>query len=302
MDMRPDEAIARIAADQYGLFTTTQAKSAAMTATMLRRRREAGVIERTQPGVWRMVAAPETWEQLVLAAAFAERALASHRTAAALWPLDSFRPGIVEVLTERWKRRPSRSFRVHETRTLDPEDRAVVRGIPVTSKARTVVDLAAVVPLFRVEHALDTHGVDPEEVWECTERLLSRGRPHVFEVRKLVAARLGRESVAPNAFEKLLLGLLRRSGIELPEPQVVIVRPDGTFLARVDWCFARAKVVIECDSYLQHGQWVRRKRDLRRDRELTALGHRVLRVSWEDLTELPEQTIADIAGVLALAA
>jgi very-short-patch-repair endonuclease len=300
--MRPDEAIARIAADQYGLFTTSQADAVKMTATMLRRRREAGLIARREPGVWRMVAVPESWEQRVLAAAYAENGLASHRTAAALWAMDSFRPGVVEILTQRWRRRPNRSFRIHETRSLDDADRSTVRGIPTTSKARTVVDLGAVVPALRVEQALDTHGVDPEEVWDCTERLLSRGRPHVFEVRKLVAARLGRECVPPNTFENLLLRMLRRARLELPEPQIVIRRPDGSFLARVDWCFVRAKVVIECDSYLQHGQWVRRKRDLRRDRELTALGHRVLRVSWEDLTELPEQTIADIAGVLALAA
>jgi very-short-patch-repair endonuclease len=300
--MRPDEAIARIAADQYGLFTTSQADAVKMTATMLRRRREAGLIARREPGVWRMVAVPESWEQRVLAAAYAENGLASHRTAAALWAMDSFRPGVVEILTQRWRRRPNRSFRIHETRSLDDADRSTVRGIPTTSKARTVVDLGAVVPALRVEQALDTHGVDPEEVWDCSERLLSRGRPHVFEVRKLVAARLGRECVPPNTFENLLLRMLRRARLELPEPQIVIRRPDGSFLARVDWCFVRAKVVIECDSYLHHGQWVRRKRDLRRDRELTALGYRVLRVSWEDLTQLPDQTVADIVGVLTLAA
>jgi hypothetical protein len=252
--------------------------------------------------VWRFTAVPQTWEQRVLAAVLAEGGVASHRTAAALWQFDGFRPGIVEILTDRWKRRPNRSFRVHETRMLDAADRSLVRRIPTTSKARTVVDLGTVVPAFRVEQALDTHGVDPEEVWECTERLLSAGRPHVFEVRKLVAPRIGRSFVPPNTFEKLLFRLLQRAGLPLPEPQVTIYRPDGSFLARVDWCFIGLMVVLECDSYRHHGKWIRRKRDMRLDRQLNALGYRVARVSWEDLTQYADATMAEIAGVLAVAA
>jgi very-short-patch-repair endonuclease len=298
--MSPDEALAGIASRQHALFTTRQADAAGMTPKMLRGRVERGVVALTEPGVYRYCGAPVSWQQRVLAACLAEDGWASHRTAAALWRLDGCRMGIVEVVTHRWRRRPNRSFRLHETALLDPEDRAEVEGIPVTSPARTIVDLAAVAPRERVEAALDTHGVDLDAVWDCVERLGTRGRPWVAVVRRLVAARLGREGVPPNTFEKRLAKLLVQHGLPRPAAQVPIDRSDGTFLARVDWCYLDERVVLECDSYEHHGQWVRRKRDLRRDRELAALGYRVLRVSWEDVTVYADQTAADVGAVLAL--
>ena len=77
--------------------------------------------------------------------------------------------------------------------------------------------------------------------------------------------------------------------------------PDGRLLGRVDWLFPVTKVVLQCDSFEWHGQWVRRKADLRLDRQLTALGYRVLRVSWEDLTECAPQLVRDVAGALTAA-
>ena len=300
--MKPDEALARLAARQYGLFTKEQALDRGLTPKMLHGRLNRGHIEVIEPRVYRFMATPQTWHQRVLAACLAEDGVASHRTAAALWGLDGCRPGIVEVTTRRWKRRPNGSVRIHETRVLEEADRAEVMGIPVTSRERTVVDLRQVLPRRRVEDAMDTHGVVLEGVWDCTERLENPGRPWVGDVRRMVAPRLGRECVPPNRFEKKLYGLLRRAGLPLPEPQVEILRADGSLLGRVDWCFVQWKLVLECDSYEHHGQWVRRKRDLRRDRELTALGYRVMRVSWEDVSEpdLQQQLLLDVDGAVQL--
>ena len=78
---------------------------------------------------------------------------------------------------------------------------------------------------------------------------------------------------------------------------VIQTTPDGTFLGRVDWYFPELRIVVECDSFLWHGAWHRRKRDLRRDRRLVAAGYTVLRFSWEDLTDLPDQVIVDLVDV-----
>jgi predicted transcriptional regulator of viral defense system len=301
--MNRDAALARLAARQYGLFTIQQATRLGMTGNMLTRRVRDGLIERREPGVYAFTSVPPSWHQSVLAAAWAEKGFASLRTAAALWQFDGCRPGIIEISTERWHRRPNRSVRVHETRRLPPDDTAEVDGIPVTTRARTIVDLAAVVPAERVEEAMDgalnRREVAAEAIWECIERLENPGRPWVTVVRRLVAPKLGIATVLPNVFERRLLEVLRSGGAPLPEAQVEIREPDGAFVARVDWLFPKQRVVIECDSEEWHGGWRRRKADMRRDRRLAALGYIVLHVSWEDLVLHPEQVVADVLGALA---
>jgi hypothetical protein len=302
--MEVDAALARLAADQYSLFTRAHARQIGMTDRMLTRRAAAGVVERVEPGIYRMAGAPPTWHQRVLAACWAERGLASHRTAAALWQFDGCHPGVVEILTERWHRRPNASVRVHETRLLHPDDITEVDGIPLSSAARTWVDLGAVLPTHRVEQALDNgpgrHLLVPEQVWECVERLDCPGRPWVRMARRLIAARLSADGVAPNTFEKLLFSILQRAGLPTPEAQVEVNDRDGTLIGRVDWLVER-RLVLECDSERWHGSWQRRKADLRRDRRLAALGYCVLRFSWEDLTQHPDVVIADVRGALRAA-
>lgn len=295
--MDVDRTLAVVAARQRGVVTAADARAHGITPKVVARRVARGLLVPMEPGVWRHSAAPETWEQRALAGCVTEGGWASHQTAAALWQLDGCQPGPIHVLTRRWKRRPNPSVRVHESTLIPPEDVTVLEGIPVTSRGRTIVDLAAVLPPARVERALDTHGVDPLEVWECAERLGGRGRPWVVTARRLAARRLEQGGVAPNLFERRLLGILERAGLPLPEAQVEIRRPDGSLLGRVDWLYRAGQAVLECDSFRWHGQWMRRRRDLRRDRELVSLGFVVLRFAWEDLDD--ESVVArDVAGAL----
>jgi hypothetical protein len=303
--MEADATIARLAARQRGLLTRAQAHQAGISDRQLQWRVRQGTLVLAEPGVYRVAGAPTTWHQSVLAACLAEDGWASHRTAGALWELDGCRPGVVEVLTPRWKRRPNRSVRVHETRCFDETDQDEIDGLPVTSAPRTIADLGAVLPTDRVELALGDaftrRLVTPDSMWSCVERLDGRGRPWIAPLKRLVAGHLGTEvGVQPNRFETLVSRLLVRAGLREPEAQVEIRRPDGSLIGRVDLLYADARVIIECDGEL-HGNPVRRRRDYRRDRELTALGYRVLRISWEDLTQHPEQVVADVLGALLAA-
>jgi very-short-patch-repair endonuclease len=298
--MEADGEIGRIAARQRGVFTTAQARGVGLSSDMLTTRVRRGQIDRIEPGVYRIAGAPPTWEQAVLIACLAERGWASHRTAAALWELEGCRRGVVEVVTRRWSRRPNRSVRVHETRRLEEVDLTELDGIPVTSCERTVVDLGAVVPAERVtvayHDALNRRLVTPESTWRCLEPLDVRGRPWVPHVRRLVARTLGVDEVLPNVFERRLAEVLTRAGLPEPTAQVEIRRPDGTFVARVDAAYLDVNLLMECDSERWHGSWVRRKEDLRRDRELLALGYRVLRFSWEDLTSRPAEVVRHVVA------
>ena len=297
--MTPDARLAEWAADHRGLFRTEDAREAGVTRTMLSTRHKKGIVERVEPGVWRFNGAPPTWEQRVLASSWAERGWASHRTAAALWAFDGCRPGVIEILTERWRRRPNASVLVHETSSLHEDDRSEWRGIPVTSAARTAVDLGAMLPPERVERAIDTiwqrNLCTTDELWACIERLDTKGRPWVHTAKRAAAVRLGVD-LGPNLFEEQLLHLVAMAELPAPLAQVTIEDPAGSFIGRVDWLVAPLRLVLECDSFQWHGTWHRRKADLRRDRRLVAAGYTVLRFSWEDVTSRQHEVLADLVG------
>ncbi|HEX9505271.1 MAG TPA: type IV toxin-antitoxin system AbiEi family antitoxin domain-containing protein, partial [Acidimicrobiia bacterium] len=93
-----DAELTPIARRQYGLLTTRQALTS-LTTRQLRRRLRDGRLERVRRGVYRVGGVPESWHQKVLAACLAAgpNARASFRSAAALYELEGFATGILEV-------------------------------------------------------------------------------------------------------------------------------------------------------------------------------------------------------------
>jgi hypothetical protein len=298
-------ALARMAAEHHGVFTLAEARERGVSSDALTQRLRRGLIQRREPGVYVFASAPTTWHQAVLVACRAEGGWASHRTAGVVWGLDGFRPGVIEVLTPRWKRRPNRSIRVHETRCFDRSDQAEVDGIPVTSVERTVADLGAVLPFDRVEmamtDAINRRMTSPEALWVCLDCLDVPGRPWIAPLRRVVGPLVGGPvEVRSNRFEGRMTRVLVAAGLPAPDEQVEIRRPDGSLIGRVDHLYAHERIVIECDG-AKHFAAARRRRDQRRDRELVALGYRVLRFGWEDLEADPEIVVRDVVGALAAA-
>ncbi|MGI9119141.1 MAG: hypothetical protein ACR2G7_03250 [Acidimicrobiales bacterium] len=83
-------------------------------------------------------------------------AVVSRLAAAHLWGLPGFEPGPVDVTRARRRaRRPSSLANLHEPRYLPEHHRREVEGVPVTTVARTVFDLAGCVYPKRAERALD---------------------------------------------------------------------------------------------------------------------------------------------------
>jgi hypothetical protein len=160
VDDRPDARIAAVAARQHGLVTVAQARAAGLSDAAIRSRVTTARWERVRPKVFRVAGAVATPEQRVLAACLhlGPGALASHESAAWLWGLDGFErpPSRVHVtVAGDTGRRRERDVDVHRTRLATPADRGERRGIPVTSVARTLVDLGTTCSLRRVEGARD---------------------------------------------------------------------------------------------------------------------------------------------------
>jgi len=179
-------------------------------------------------------------------------------------------------------------------------DVTTIVGIPVTTPARTLIDIAADAHADVLEEALDDalrRGLVKMARlrWRIAETA-ERGRPGIRALRNLVEARTTM-SAPQSVLESKLVRLLRRS--EVPAFKVQHhVRERGRLVAIVDIAFPAAKVAIEADGYRWHSSRLRWEHDLARRNALTALGWRVIHVTWRDVTDHSAKTVDAIAGAL----
>src|ERR1700761_9298204 len=135
------EALAEVAGRQHGVVTREQLEEIGFATATITRWAKAGRLHRFHRGVYAVGHMGISWEGRCLAAVLARPgAVASHRTAAWIHGLLRSRPGTIH-LTAPTRQRAKRDFVVHFAQ-LGAEDVTTVNGIPVTSPARTVLDLA----------------------------------------------------------------------------------------------------------------------------------------------------------------
>ena len=144
---RLDREIARLASAQHGVVTRRQVLALGYGSGAIELRLRSGRLHRIHRGVYLVghTAEPPRAREMAAVLACAPRAIISHRSAAALWMLVPSAPHLVEVtVLGSWKpRRPG--IVAHSTGSLSRRDVRRLDRIPVTSPARTVLDLAALV-------------------------------------------------------------------------------------------------------------------------------------------------------------
>jgi very-short-patch-repair endonuclease len=277
-----DRSIARFACSQHGVFTKEHADRAGLTAEQRKQRIETGQWVVLHEVVYRLSGTPATWRGELLAACWAGgfRAVASHRSAAALWGLAGGRQELQEITCPRWRRARHEHLIVHESKALDPVDTTFVGGIPVTTAERTLLDLGAVCGARTVEMALDRAEhrglVNVESVRRMLTRLARRGRPGVRKLRRILESRQPGQRAPESEMETMLIQILRDHGFPDGIPQYEI-RVRGKFIARVDLGFPEQRVAVEYDSDEWHGARGVNERDASRRRQLRRYG-------WETVT------------------
>jgi hypothetical protein len=252
-------------------------------------------------GVFRIAGSVCSWEQQVLAAGVSARGRASHRAAGRLWGLDGLEEAPVEVLVplERAHRLP---FTTHRTGTWDRVDGARRSGIPTTSPARTIVDLAAVLGEEALEIALDAalrNGLVrvPRVLWRL-ERLGSRGRAGVAALRRLLVERQGATGRSESALETKALRAIRRA--RLPEPVLQHrVREGRRIVARLDLAYPDQLVAVPLDGWRYHSTRSVWQRDLAARAHLAAMGWRVVPWTWSDVVHRAPEATALLRRALA---
>jgi uncharacterized protein DUF559 len=292
-----DLAVARLAAGQEAMVSTAQMRELGITDRAVEVRARRGGLHRVHQGVYivgvrRMTPMGRLWAA-VLACGGPDAAVISHDTAAVVHAMRERWPTRVDVITLR-RSGSTPAIRVHTSVNLDA-DRDVIRrgGLPVTTPSRTLVDQAP----HLTDHALERacHEAAFREILDLAEidRLLAGNPRGSRALRRAVAAvTADGPQITRSELENLFLALLAEHG--LPRPLVNAPLLGYT----VDFLWPDRRLVVETDGR-HHLRPAVFESDRERDALLQLHGHRVIRVTWRQLTEHPAAVARTVRELLA---
>jgi hypothetical protein len=302
-----ERRLAEVARRQLGLFTREQANRAGLSNRSVSRRVVRGAWTRVLPGVYRAASTPESWRQRLRAACFwaGEEAVISHRTAARLLELEGLppmRPGEpIELTVPFGIRKKAPGFVVHQSRKLEKSDRRTSDGIAVTSLARTLVDVSAMLDERRLSMALDSgmarhRFIDIGFLRREHRRLATRGRKVSRALGRLIKARSPDAVHLDSALERRFSALIKGSKLPKPAPHHEVA--DGGRRVEVDFAYPGARLAIELDGATVHLQKRVWERDAVRRSVLAAAGWRVVSVTSAQLDASEADVLERIARAL----
>jgi uncharacterized protein DUF559 len=216
-------------------------------------------------------------------------AVLSHRSAAALWELRFTQAARVDVtVPSQPGRRKRRGICVHRSRLLGEEDVTVHRGIPVTTVARTLLDLADVIPTQPLKRAI--HEAEYRGLLDLTALAATSERNPGRKGARILALTKGPPELTRSELEDNFLAFCRRHS--LPSPAVG-ARVEGF---EVDFLWPSERIVVETDGLAAHRTKEAMERDRERDRRLLLAGFQTVRLTARSLGE--EATVSDLRALL----
>ena len=282
------------------MVTLRQLEAIGIRGTSVKRRVASGRLVRLYRGVYAVGHVQRTRETRWIAAVMASGrgCFLSYFDAAALWRIYETRSATIHVTTTAPSVRKLSGIRVHRTRNLDPADVTTKDGIPVTTVARTLVDLTDVLPSDRILRAMREAEylklLDIDSLIAAVER--ANGRKRLTELTKAIQ-RHRPGQIVREELEHRFLELLHEAGLPDPETNVKIKTTRSTYT--VDCLWRDEGVAVELDGRAAHARAAAFEEDRARDAALTATGLRPLRFTWRRVTEEPEDVLAELEATLS---
>jgi hypothetical protein len=231
-------------------------------------------------------------------------AVVSHASAAVLHGLPVWAIPLDRVHVTRARRSGGRARgQVHvHTAPLATHEVDVVAGLPVTSVARTVVDLARTTPyepaVVVADAALHAVLADPAATARLHAALAhavarSAGWPGIPNARRVLAFADGRSDSVGESRSRVALA---RAGLPAPVLQWEVIGRTGRWIGQVDFGWPGLSTVGEFDGRIKYGRLLRPGQSagdvvyaekLRED-ALRAEGLTVVRWGWPNLTDFTE--------------
>ena len=295
---RTNELLGVLARAHHGLIRREIAIREGISHSALTRRVRSQLLELVGPGVYRFRSAPITWDQKALLGCWevGPAALVSHRAAGLRWTLDGVKAAPIEVITDRWTRRTAGQAIVHEANDLISADRSSIAGLPVTSPLRTVLDLGGVMPVYRVEQAMEDalrrKLFTPQQLGDRFLAYARPGKRGVRALRPLIEERVGEHVPTGSDFELRVARLARLAGLPDPQRQVAVQLPVTRVYLDLAW--PERHFAVECDGIFNHGTSISLRWDDDRQNELVLLGWFILRLTWHAVTQDPAHAISQL--------
>ncbi|MEQ3554870.1 type IV toxin-antitoxin system AbiEi family antitoxin domain-containing protein [Pseudonocardia nematodicida] len=278
---------------QDGVISRRQAIACGVSPWMLRARVASGALAEVAPGVFRSAAHRRTaWGAVVVATLWAGRGAVVDGPAAAHlhgMPVPAQARRVVGITIPVSSRRKAPAGIRVRRRDLDPLDRGVCRGVAVTAPALSALETAVALPdgAAFLDRVLQRELVAFEDLLAAFRRAV--GSHGSARARELIVEAADR---ADSRAERRLVTLLRRKGIDGFELGLAFER------WFIDIAFVRARLAVEIDGWAFHSDPDRFRNDRHKQNALVAAKWTVLRFTWQDIRDRPDDTARRIQRAL----
>jgi very-short-patch-repair endonuclease len=293
---RRDHVVGALADRQYGVVSREQLLAAGVGRGAIARGTETGRLRAVFRGVYavgHVALSREGWWKAALLTCGEGSAL-SHRTAATVWDLLAGPVRPIDVITTAGRGRKHTGIRTHRM-LLDPFDVLVRDNLRITTPSRTIVDLAATLEgralRDAVERAQDLRRFDSDDIADTLAR--APRLPGTRRLEDLITVMAPDKDNARSHLERLFFALTRKAMLPRPAPNHVIAGRSR------DFAWPGQRLVVETDGYRYHSSRQAKRRDNRRDRQLTAQGWRPVRFTYEEIAFEPADVAKELAGLLS---
>jgi hypothetical protein len=215
-----------------------------------------------------------------------EGAVVSHGTAAALHGLWDKWPLLIDVTVPVEAGRKIDGVRCRRCRYPQPEEIEVRGGVACTTVARTLVDLAGMVGIKALRHAVGRAAIRKRLDLQTVDLAMynAKRRRGMRALEMALVPYRTKDGKVPDVrsdFETLVLPELLEMGLLRPQCNAWLHIDGERFL--VDFLWEEQQVIVETDGRETHETPTAFQSDRRRDQFLAAAGYRVLRVTWHQI-------------------
>ncbi len=294
----PDLRAARKAAGQHGYIRCDQLGACGLDRAAIARRVRKGWLHRVHHGVYAVGYLPRMLDGHFMAAVLAggDGAYLSEWACCTLAGLVRWDGRPIDVTVRGGSHRSRPGIRFHRARSLDPRDTTRIHGIPCTTPARAILEIAPQLSDARLKRLVRKAQAEKLASVRQFESMLRRanGHPAANRIAAIIAS-----GAAPtySGDEDAVLDLVLDSGFEHPEVNQRLVVGAATrrtpYFPDLRW--PAQHLILEIDS-AWHDDPLSQQLDAERQAELEAAGERVLRTTKEQALADPAQLIARLAA------
>jgi hypothetical protein len=297
-----DAAVAALAARQHAVVSVEQLRELGLSNAAIQWRSDTGRLHRIYRGVYSLVPKSllsRNGRYMAAVLACGSDALLSHRSAALLHGLRKDGGAKLDVTIPKRSGRCRAGIALHRSLTLAPADAIVLNKIPATSVARTLFDLAEVLPRRPVERAFDqAEYLQLLDLWAIQNQLERNAtRPGAKVVRSILEEHYIGSTLTRSEVEEAMLELSRALGLPRPEVNAWLDLHDGGLMIQPDFMWRAQRLIVEVDSKY-HRTAQRYEADRRRDQRALVAGWTVVRTTERQIKTRPRELHETIARLL----